>query len=92
MCCGDACLMELSRHLMNVSAFDSESVSEMRLAAQLADITPDISITLFNKGYYLQGLLHHWQNTRENRHRLLPPRKGRRSMRLSANWGVAMSW
>lgn len=30
--------MALSSHLINASVFDSENVSEMRLAAQLADI------------------------------------------------------
>ena len=56
------CLMELSSHLINASAFDSESVSEMRLAAQLTDRVPDNSIPLFDKGYYSPGLLHHWQH------------------------------
>ncbi|CZW26421.1 transposase IS4 family protein [Enterobacter hormaechei] len=66
------CLMELSSHLINASAFDSESVSEMRLAAQLTDRVPDNSITLFDRGYYSPGLLHHWQHAGENRHWLLP--------------------
>ncbi len=69
------CLMELSSHLINASAFDSENVSEMRLAAQLTDKTPDNSITLFDKGYYSLGLLHHWQSAGENRHWLLPLKK-----------------
>lgn len=49
--------MELSSHLINASVFDSENVSEMRLAAQLAERTPDESITLFDKGFYSPGLL-----------------------------------
>ncbi|MEY7127767.1 IS4 family transposase, partial [Enterobacter cloacae] len=69
------CLMELSSHLINASAFDSENVSEMRLAAQLAERTPDESITLFDKGFYSPGLLHHWQMSGENRHWLLPLKK-----------------
>ncbi|MFP2470856.1 IS4 family transposase, partial [Pseudescherichia vulneris] len=69
------CLMELSSHLINASAFDSENVSEMRLAAQLAERTPDMSITLFDKGFYSLGLLHHWQMSGEKRHWLLPLKK-----------------
>ncbi|WP_230354282.1 IS4 family transposase [Lelliottia sp. WAP21] len=69
------CLMELSSHLINASAFDSENVSEMRLAAQLAERTPDESITLFDKGFYSPGLLHHWQTSGEKRHWLLPLKK-----------------
>lgn len=51
------CLMELSSHLINASAFDSENVSEMRLAAHLTEKTPDNSITLFDKGFYSLGRL-----------------------------------
>ncbi|MFP2470858.1 transposase, partial [Pseudescherichia vulneris] len=69
------CLMELSSHLINASVFDSENVSEMRLAAQLAERTPDMSITLFDKGFYSLGLLHHWQMSGEKRHWLLPLKK-----------------
>lgn len=69
------CLMELSSHLINASVFDSENISEMRLAADLADKTPDNSITLFDKGFYSLGLLHHWMMTGENRHWLLPLKK-----------------
>lgn len=69
------CLMELSSHLINASVFDSEKVSEMKLAAGLSDKAPDNSITLFDKGFYSPGLLHHWQTTGKNRHWLLPLRK-----------------
>lgn len=69
------CLMELSSHLINASAFDSENINEMRLAAQLAVKTPDNSITLFDKGFYSLGLLHHWQSGGEQRHWLLPLKK-----------------
>lgn len=69
------CLMELSSHLVNASAFDSENVSEMRLASQLTERTPDNSITLFDKGYYSLGLLHHWQSAGEKRHWLIPLKK-----------------
>ncbi|MCP1108589.1 IS4 family transposase, partial [Serratia nevei] len=69
------CLMELSSHLINASAFDSEQVNEMVLAAQLAEKTPDNSITLFDKGFYSLGLLHHWQQAGKARHWLLPLKK-----------------
>lgn len=69
------CLMELSSHLITASAFDSENISEMRLAEQLTEKAPDNSITLFDKGFYPMGLLHHWQTSGENRHWLLPLKK-----------------
>ncbi|WP_440528393.1 IS4 family transposase [Serratia marcescens] len=69
------CLMELSSHLINAGAFDSEQVNEMVLAAQLAEKTPDNSITLFDKGFYSLGLLHHWQQAGKERHWLLPLKK-----------------
>lgn len=69
------CLMELSSHLINASAFDSEHVSEMRLAAKMTEKVPDNSITLFDKGFYSTGLLHHWQTSGERRHWLLPLKK-----------------
>lgn len=69
------CLMELSSHLINASAFDSENVSEMRLAARLTDKTPDNSITLMGRGFYSLGLLHHWHRAGVNRHWLLPLKK-----------------
>lgn len=69
------CLMELSSHLINASVFDSENIGEMRLAAGLTDKTPDNSITLFDKGFYSLGLLHHWRMAGENRHWLLPLKK-----------------
>lgn len=69
------CLMELSSHLINASTFDSEHINEMVLAARLAEKTPDNSITLFDKGFYSLGLLHHWQRGGEERHWLLPLKK-----------------
>ncbi|KKF36680.1 IS4 family transposase [Erwinia tracheiphila] len=69
------CLMELSSHLIAASAFDSEKVSEMRLAEHLTEKTPNNSITLFDKGFYSMGLLHHWQTAGEHRHWLLPLKK-----------------
>jgi hypothetical protein len=84
------CLMDLSSHLINASVFDSENVSEMRLAAQLAERTPDESITLFDKGFYSPGLLHHWQTCGEKRHWLLPL-KNTPNMKSCINWSAAMS-
>ncbi|QLR44052.1 IS4 family transposase [Enterobacter sp. RHBSTW-00994] len=69
------CLMALSSHLITACAFDSENISEMRLAEQLTEKAPDNSITLFDKGFYPMGLLHHWQTSGENRHWLLPLKK-----------------
>lgn len=66
------CLMELSSHLMAGSALDDYKVSEMRLAEQLIESTPDHSLTLFDRGFYSTGLLHQWANTGVKRHWLIP--------------------
>ncbi|SQI45009.1 Uncharacterised protein [Serratia plymuthica] len=57
------CQMELSSHLLVASEFDRYETNEMHLAARLTKGTPDNSITLFDKGFYSLGLLHHWQNS-----------------------------
>jgi len=70
------CQMELTSHLLTASAFDSVAESEMTLAADLIEKTPDHSLTLFDKGFYSLGLLHQWQRTGTERHWLLPLKKG----------------
>jgi hypothetical protein len=70
------CQMELSSHLLISSAFDGTKVSEMKLAEQLIETTPDNSLTLFDKGFYSLGLLNRWSNNGMNRHWLLPLKKG----------------
>lgn len=69
------CQMELSSHLIIGSAFDSYGVSEMVLAEQLIDTTPDNSLTLFDRGFYSLGLLHKWASTGIQRHWLIPLKK-----------------
>ncbi len=46
------CHMELTSHLLNNAAFDSVSVSEVDLTAQLIEKAPDHSLTLFDRGFY----------------------------------------
>ncbi|RPH26063.1 IS4 family transposase, partial [Buttiauxella warmboldiae] len=70
------CLMELSSHLLRASVMDSYDVNEMRLAARLATQAPDNSVTLFDRGFWSMGLLHDWGLAGENRHWLLPLKKG----------------
>lgn len=70
------CQMELTSHLLISSAFDSTKVSEMVLAEQLIETTPDHSLTLFDKGFYSLGLLHKWSSSGTQRHWLLPLKKG----------------
>ena len=72
------CQMELTSHLLTGVAFDSASVSEYRLAEQLIDSTPDHSLTLFDRGFYSLGLLDAWHRAGEERHWLIPVRKGAR--------------
>lgn len=70
------CQMELTSHLLINSAFDGYKTNEMRLAEQLIETTPDHSLTLFDRGFYSLGLLHQWQQTGQERHWLIPLRKG----------------
>jgi hypothetical protein len=46
-----ACLMELSSHLLTVATFDSIEKSEMLLAANLIEKTPNNSLTLFDMDF-----------------------------------------
>lgn len=70
------CLMELTSHLLIGSTFDSCRSSEMVLAEDLIDSTPDNSLTLFDRGFYSLGLLNRWHHAGKNRHWLQPMRKG----------------
>ncbi|MES3712092.1 IS4 family transposase [Pseudomonas putida] len=70
------CQMELTSHLLINSTFESYHSSEMKLAEQLIATTPNHSLTLFDKGFYSLGLLHHWQSQGEHRHWLIPLKKG----------------
>lgn len=69
--------MEVSSHLVTATAFGSVAeVSEVDLAAQLIERTPDHSLTLFDKGFYALGLLDKWHRTGKERHWLIPLKKG----------------
>lgn len=69
------CQMELTSHLLTGSAFDTVATSEVRLAKGLVETTPDHSLTLFDRGFYALGLLHHWQAAGTERHWLIPLKK-----------------
>ena len=58
------------------SSFYSCRSSEMVLAEDLINITPDNSLTLFDRGFYSLGLLNRWHHAGRNRHWLQPMRKG----------------
>jgi IS4 transposase len=70
------CQMELTSHLLTGAAIDKYSTSEMILAEQLIETTPDNSVTLFDRGFYSLGLLNAWQARGQNRHWLIPLKKG----------------
>ncbi|MDG4868782.1 IS4 family transposase, partial [Guyparkeria sp. 1SP6A2] len=70
------CQMELTSHLITGAAFDSISTGEVALTTDLIASTPDHSLTLFDRGFYSLGLLHAWQQTGEQRHWMIPLRKG----------------
>ena len=46
------CHMEITSHQLVNSAFSGYRTSEMLLAEQLIETTPDHSLTMFDKGYY----------------------------------------
>ncbi len=50
----------------------------MALTEDLIAGTPDHSLTLFDRGFYSLGLLHAWQQADEQRHWMIPLRKGTR--------------
>lgn len=70
------CQMELTSHLLTASSFDEVSTNEMVLASDLIPSTPDNSLTLFDKGFYSLGLLNQWSQEGEERHWLIPLKKG----------------
>ncbi len=70
------CHMELSSHLLTSAAFDSVSVSDVDLTAQMINKATDYGLTLFDKGFYALGLVHRGQSTGEARHGLIPLRQG----------------
>lgn len=71
------CQMEVTSHLLSGVAFASVSeASEVDLAAQLIDQTPNHSLTLMDKGFYALGLLHRWGATGTERHWMIPLKRG----------------
>ncbi|APS32798.1 Transposase [Serratia marcescens] len=70
------CQMEVTSHLLTGVSFGSVSeTSEVDLAAQLAEQTPEHSLTILDKGFYALGLLHHWSASGAEKHWMLPLRK-----------------
>ena len=67
--------MKLISHLIINSAFGDYKVNEMIRAEQLIDITPDNSLTLFDKGFYSLGLLYKWKEKGSERDWLIPVKK-----------------
>lgn len=68
--------VRLTSHLLIGAAMDKYSTNEMILAEQLIETTPDNSLTLFDRGFYSLGLLNAWQAKGQNRHWLIPLKKG----------------
>lgn len=73
--------MELSSHLINTSAFDSEHVNEMALATLLVEKTQAKSLIMFDKSFYSLGLLHDFQQAGETRLWLLKTERTEKSGR-----------
>lgn len=73
---GMVCQMEVTSHLLTGVSFGSVSeTSEVDLAAQLAEQTPEPSLTILDKGFYALGLLHHWSASGTEKHWMFPLRK-----------------
>ena len=70
------CHMEFTSHLLNGASFDSVSKSEVDLTLPLIEHSPSNSLTIFDRGFYALGLLHKWQTSGEEKHWLIPLRKG----------------
>lgn len=70
------CQMELTSHLLTAAAFGTMKDSEYTLAEQLIEQTSDNSLTLLDKGYYSLGLLNAWNQAGEQRHWMIPLKKG----------------
>ncbi|MED6325110.1 MAG: IS4 family transposase, partial [Pseudomonadota bacterium] len=70
------CQMELTSHQLVNSAFDKYKSNEMVLAEQLIEDTPNHSLTMFDRGFYSLGLLHQWHSEGQERHWMIPARKG----------------
>ena len=70
------CQMELTSHLLTAAAFGTMKDSECTLAEQLTEQTADNSLTLLDKGYYSLGLLNAWSQAGEQRHWMIPLKKG----------------
>lgn len=70
------CQMEVTSHMLIASAFDSYKTNEMVLAEQLIETTPDNSLTMFDRGFFSLGLLNRWTSTGNERHWLMPMKKG----------------
>lgn len=99
------CQMELTSHLLSGVSFGSVTeTSEVDLAAQLVEQTPDHSLTILDKGFYAPGLLHHWQTSGTERHWMLPLRKdakyrvlkklgtGNELIELDMSWQARKKW
>jgi hypothetical protein len=72
------CQMALTSHLLTAAAYDNVERSELKLAAQLIEKIPDHSLTLFDRGFSALGFLHASQSRGQERHWLIPLRKGTR--------------
>ena len=70
------CQMELTSHLLTAAAFGTMKESEYTLAEQLINQTRDNTLILLDKGYYSLGLLHTWHQQGEERHWMIPLKKG----------------
>ncbi len=69
-------LMNVRSHIIANAAISPYRRGEIRLAEPFVDTIPDNSVTLFDKGFYGAELLLSISHSGNNRHWLIPERKG----------------
>lgn len=74
--CRVVTVMNVHSHVLLDAQISPYRKSEMPLAGQMVDKLPDNSMTLLDKGFFSASLLHQIASNRDNRHWLLPMRKG----------------
>jgi hypothetical protein len=74
--CRVVAIMNVHSHLLLDAQISPYRKSEMPLATEMFNALPDNSVTLLDKGFFSAALLHQLGSRENNRHWLLPMRKG----------------
>lgn len=74
--CRVVTVMNVPSHVLLDAQINAYRTNEMKLASDMLDKLPDNSITLLDKGFFSAALLHQIHDKGQQRHWLLPMRKG----------------